>query len=954
MFLLKVLLLISLFFATGRAFLNYFRGFRKISSANIGISIIMGAGLLAFFALVLNTAGLPFNLLTLLSFTAANLILSSLIGTLARKNRPGVHSARDLFSIDRNKLQWNLILRHSYVLLSIFVILIAAYYFRNSHLSWAYDSITQWQGRGIVWSHIGNISNSFSFGVSRHAPLYAIVLGIEHLAGIANPGMISAILLASLILVFGSTLSNKAFVYVSFLFLSTLLLLPQIVLRLFNGTSEIFVAVFAVGGLFLLQKGLKTENLGIWVLSGILWGVFTASRSDNLIYISFMCIPIYFYLLTKKKWSRIILHALPLSAIAVSVNLMYRIAGESIVIKSLWVKPLIVLPRIGRVFIASLRAQVSENYISLTTLLLIVLILGGFKFGKGKWPLLIGLFCLIGMSAVFGVIDSFWETDYLEKWMNTLNFFHENDGGISRYTLVANVFFYMGALMILKQGILSSRKSRLNRKTVIMAWPMLFLFLVFCVFKYGQEKHYRYASGTQINAFLGTRPILSVNNSRTAPKETPASYEFGTKIAPGTYNVKVFSRQTKGPNDSFVGWFLSDQNKKLYGLNYPVGFIYTTPNITQNSGPTVEFEQGPISITPANLKSGTEIQLYRVEMTNSSMNIWARFIPWISLMTIILALVYKIVQFHIPSFSLSRLFPALLIALALFPNIYLSRFVYSRELSLADYCRTHSYNESAGMQFGKYIENILDLVDRFTGKGDRIFFLGSEFTPAMTGPLILFQKYGSSRVVFHKDGITDQDLLKNPARTAALADFVIIGEPYKHPELETLLSKYPHAIAPVRGDLKIYGDEISLSENNGIDVLWEEGTKDLTMTDSAVLVSVETPKELAPFLTLRILPAIKFPHEESPLALSFEPHFETEYWTSPRFQYEIKAEDGRVLKEKSPIDLRSQKLEIPQSFFGAKKDHGILVTFYIERRKSGGTLLAEYLLDVRNAQPHED
>jgi len=137
-------------------------------------------------------------------------------------------------------------------------------------------------------------------------------------------------------------------------------------------------------------------------------------------------------------------------------------------------------------------------------------------------------------------------------------------------------------------------------------------------------------------------------------------------------------------------------------------------------------------------------------------------------------------------------------------------------------------------------------------------------------------------------------------------------------------------------------------------VLWEEGTKNLTMTDSAILVSVETRKEFAAFLTVRILPAIEFPLRESPLALSFEPCFETEYWTSPRFQYEIKTDDGRVLKEKSPVDLRTQKLEIPQSLFGAKKDHGILVTFYIERRKSGGTLLAQYLLDVRNAHPYDD
>jgi len=79
----------------------------------------------------------------------------------------------------------------------------------------------------------------------------------------------------------------------------------------------------------------------------------------------------------------------------------------------------------------------------------------------------------------------------------------------------------------------------------------------------------------------------------------------------------------------------------------------------------------------------------------------------------------------------------------------------------------------------------------------------------MTGPLILFQKYGLSRVVFHNDSITDQDLLKNPFRTEALADFVVLSESYKHPQIKMLLSKYPHAIAPVRGDLKIYGEEIS-------------------------------------------------------------------------------------------------------------------------------------------------
>jgi len=110
-------------------------------------------------------------------------------------------------------------------------------------------------------------------------------------------------------------------------------------------------------------------------------------------------------------------------------------------------------------------------------LLIVAFILSGFRFGKGKMPILLGLFCLIGVSVVFGIIDSFWVTDYLDKWMNALDYFHENDGGISRYTIVANLFFFIGALLILKQGILVRLENRFHTKRAIVAWALLFLSL---------------------------------------------------------------------------------------------------------------------------------------------------------------------------------------------------------------------------------------------------------------------------------------------------------------------------------------------------------------------------------------------------------------------------------------------------------------------------------------------
>jgi len=66
------------------------------------------------------------------------------------------------------------------------------------------------------------------------------------------------------------------------------------------------------------------------------------------------------------------------------------------------------------------------------------------------------------------------------------------------------------------------------------------------------------------------------------------------------------------------------------------------------------------------------------------------------------------------SFSFRGIYLALLIVAALFPFVFQSRFIYSKELALADFYRAHSYNESIGMQFGKYMENVLDLIDQNT------------------------------------------------------------------------------------------------------------------------------------------------------------------------------------------------------------------------------------------------
>jgi hypothetical protein len=989
-FLLKVLFLVVWPYLMGKAVLICLSGYRNKSVTNYGISIILGTGLLSLLSLILNSVGLPFDLVTLLIFSSLFFSGCFLFSIYIQRKKSDPAVLMKYIIWDQIKSVFRIRLTHAFFL-GLIIILVASYYFRYTHLSWAYDSITQWQGRGIVWSFLGNISNSYSYGISRHAPLYAVFLGIEHLVGIPNPGLISAILIFAFILILSTLISFKGYSLFSFLLLSTIPLMPQIGLRLFIGTSEIFVAIFAAGGLVLILREFGSKNPlnhTNWLLSGILWGMFASSRSDNVVYLIFMCMPIYAFLLFRKRWRALIFHLLPILMITISVNYMYRITGSSIIINSLWKSPLVVLPRIARVLFAVIRAQISENYLALTLIFFLLLIWSGFKLGKAMWPILIGLFNFIGLSVVFGIIDSFWETDYLEKWMKALSYIHEGDGGIGRYTIVANIFIFIGIVVLLRKAVLNKNSVRLNKKGVAIAWMLLLITARFGVFKYDEEGQYRIAVGTKLNAILGFRPIATYSISAPKPDKSIEIVKYGPDIKKGNYDIKIYSRQSGGANDPYVNWVISDSTGKAYGLNYPMGFVYTTPNITHDYTSALNIEKGPISILATNLRRDTGIQLNRVEITNNEMSLSARYINWIAVVLVLLALSLKIIEYYNNKGKVSNFLFVILIIFALLPFLFHSAFIYAREISLAGFCRTHSYNESIGLQFGQSMENVLDLLDRHTKEGDKIFFLSDEYTPAMTGPLILFQKYGSSRKVFHKVSLSDDVLINNSqrmadiadfamlsealkhktlddllgkyrlinksARVADLADFVIISEPLKHKALDALLGEYRYWISPLRGKLNVSTDDVVLSEKEGIFFIREQGTKDLLVTGSKAQILVETTAELTPFVSLKLEPHSKCRALEPSLNFSFDPYFETEYWTSPRFYYEITDGNGMVIKDKTIMDIRNQKLKIPKSILISNPDKEIRITFYIERRKSGGTVLTEYLLDVRPYQQARD
>jgi hypothetical protein len=1001
MYPLKVVIFILWSYALGKAFLWHFAGFKKSNTFNNALSVIFGTGILSLSALLLNDVGLPFDLRTLSLFTAGSLVASALLAAVFFINKGAFTTYKPNLRILPHRPIVRNLPRRLYLLVPLVVLMIAGYYFEYTHLSWAYDSITQWQGRGISWACDRHISTNFGYGLSRHPPLYAVILGVEHLIGMPNPGIISAVLVCSLLLLFSRIFSSQELRFSLVLLLLCFVTLPQLALRLFIGTSEVFTAAFAVSGLIVVLRNLKRADWRIWMIAGILWGIFAGSRSDDLVYVCCMCAPLYCYLIYKKRWTSLFIHTVALGGVAVFVYMSYPIATGSIEIRLLWIKPLLVFSRIVKVFLAAITAQISENAVSVTAVFVISLTFNRFRLGWGKLPFFVALANLAGLSIVFGIIDSFWTDTYLNTWMHELAYLHEGDGGISRYTLVANVLLFASAGLMMRQALLTRRTITPDPVILRAAVISLCAVVLFGFFKYYQETSYRYTCGSMISAITGILPIDIFSATESKLPEIRPGGTHKISVAKGEYDVKLFTLQSSGENDRYVDWLIKDNAGKVSRLSYQLGGIYTSPSEVINPVGRIDLSEGPISLTAQNLNARTEVQLDRIEITNAGMNAAARFVPWSVIIGVSLALSIPIFQYytakrgaklnraipasHAPSSPTRRRHPAprtarrqqaarplysiatvlaghplrdphprllilAAIAFSILPFASQSAFVYLRELSLAAYCKYHTYNDAMGMQFGLYFKNVLRLIDQHAVTGQPISFHSAEFTPSMIGPLILYQKYGSSIPLLASPSVTDTDLLEPASTAAKRLGFVVIAESPKHPDLDTIFSKYQHWVAPVSGELAIKAHNISFQHDGITNVIKGNGAAQMAVTAKEIKINAEVYDDLQPLVQI-IIPAQdpNNPPNQKRL-LSFEPSFDWEYWTAPRFQYRVTMDDGSVVVDHAYIDLRNQPLAIPDIAAASPNPRNLTVTIFLERRKYLGKLLAEYLIDVRSAR----
>jgi hypothetical protein len=276
----------------------------------LSLSFILGLGVFTLCWFLLNLVGIPFTLFSGLGLvTILSIILFGLSKLIHRKKEK--KTEKSILAYFKNMD----LTEKVFVAVVIFLFLssiLGDLYWPVRH----WDSLTLYDFRARIFAEIGFMTKAISDGGFFGYPLLtSLSHTLVYLSGFANPSFIYSFFYMSFVINVFVNLKKLKVERVLVLFLTLLIAVsPRIFDHSLTAYTNLPYLTYLVLGSIYLYFGIKNKNIGSFVLSAILIGLSTWTRSAEPFWLSCVLVAII-YSLINKKWLWPIFYILSLASI---------------------------------------------------------------------------------------------------------------------------------------------------------------------------------------------------------------------------------------------------------------------------------------------------------------------------------------------------------------------------------------------------------------------------------------------------------------------------------------------------------------------------------------------------------------------------------------------------------------------------------------------------------------
>lgn len=293
---------------------------------NVSLGFILSTGIFTFLWFLLNCLGIPFNLISgLLMLSLLNILLfladKIFIKSKTKKNDFHMQYFKDLSSFEKLLL--------ILILFFMFSALLQTIYWPVRY----WDSLVLYDFRAKIFAQSGFMFDAIKRGYFFGYPLLTSLMHTwTYVIGIKNPSFYYALIYVFFIIVFGVNVSKfKIGRPLTLLMMALVSVSP----RLFDHTQWAYTnlpySIYVILGSIYLYWGIKKKDVGSFVVSAVLIGLSTWTRTAEPFWLSSLAVAVLFSL-TIKKWFWPIIYSVILASIMMPWRIYQSSFGGEVVI----------------------------------------------------------------------------------------------------------------------------------------------------------------------------------------------------------------------------------------------------------------------------------------------------------------------------------------------------------------------------------------------------------------------------------------------------------------------------------------------------------------------------------------------------------------------------------------------------------------------------------------------